>query len=212
MLRSGFSSFLSSSSDKSSRSTSSLRARLRTRISQFEMHCFGVAVLRVLDQKHHEKGDDRRGGVDDQLPGIRKMNRWSGENPDKNYEHGSSKSPGRSRRRSEKGGRRREMHRVLCKRNPAPFPASLAFRFGFALPHRLNFARNPKNGRKQSQTSVSRSIPSQSPPLASSRSHVWRRESLSLQKAIPFWFAISSLLTGLIVGFVGAWFVTWLTS
>jgi hypothetical protein len=31
---------------------------------------------------------------DDQLPGLGKMNRWSGENPDKNYEHGSSKSPG----------------------------------------------------------------------------------------------------------------------
>jgi hypothetical protein len=58
------------------------------------MRCLGVAVLRVLDQKHHQKGNDRRGGVDDQLPGIGKMNRWSGENPDKNYEHGSSKSPG----------------------------------------------------------------------------------------------------------------------
>jgi hypothetical protein len=54
----------------------------------------------------------------------------------------------------------RNFHR---KRNPAPFPASLAFQFGFALPHRLNFARNPKNGRKQSPTSVSRSISSQSP-------------------------------------------------
>jgi hypothetical protein len=131
MLRNCFSSFLSSSSDKSSRSTSSLRARLKTRISQFEMYCLGVAVLRVLDQKHHEKGDDRRGGVDDQLPGIGKMNRWSGENPDKNSEHGSSKSPG-SQGRSPNCGRRREMHRVLCKRNSAPFPASLALRFGFA--------------------------------------------------------------------------------
>jgi len=33
-----------------------------------------------------------------------------------------------------------------------------------------------------------------------------------LREAIPFWFAISSPLTGLIVGFLGAWFVTWLTS
>ena len=37
---------------------------------------------------------DRRAGVDDQLPGIGKMKRWSGENPDKNDEHGSGKSPG----------------------------------------------------------------------------------------------------------------------
>ena len=34
----------------------------------------------------------------------------------------------------------------------------------------------------------------------------------SLREAIPFWFAISSPLTGLIVGFLGAWLVTWLTS
>ena len=34
----------------------------------------------------------------------------------------------------------------------------------------------------------------------------------SLREAIPFWFAISSPLTGLIVGLLGAWLVTWLTS
>jgi hypothetical protein len=34
----------------------------------------------------------------------------------------------------------------------------------------------------------------------------------SLREAIPFWFAISSPLTGLLVGFLGAWLVTWLTS
>jgi len=44
------------------------------------MHRFSIAVLRVLDKKHHEKGDDRRGSVDHQLPGIGKMKHWSGEN------------------------------------------------------------------------------------------------------------------------------------
>ena len=39
-----------------------------------------------------------------------------------------------------------------------------------------------------------------------------RRNSLPLREAIPLWFAISSPLSGLIVGFLGAWFVTWLTS
>jgi hypothetical protein len=34
----------------------------------------------------------------------------------------------------------------------------------------------------------------------------------SLREAIPFWFAISSPLTGLMLGFLGAWLVTWLTS
>jgi hypothetical protein len=39
-----------------------------------------------------------------------------------------------------------------------------------------------------------------------------RRYSLRLREAIPLWFAISSPLIGLIIGFLGAWFVTWLTS
>jgi len=30
----------------------------------------GVAVLGILDQEHHQEGDDRRAGVDHQLPGI----------------------------------------------------------------------------------------------------------------------------------------------
>jgi len=39
-----------------------------------------------------------------------------------------------------------------------------------------------------------------------------RHESLPLREAIPLWFAISSPLTGLILGLLGAWFVTWLTT
>jgi hypothetical protein len=38
-----------------------------------------------------------------------------------------------------------------------------------------------------------------------------RHHSLPLREAIPLWFAISSPLIGLIIGFLGAWFVTWLT-
>src|SRR4026208_1445553 len=60
------------------------------------MHCFSIAVLRVLDQKHHEEGDDCGGSIYHQLPGIRKMKHWSGDNPDKDDKHGSNKSPGAS--------------------------------------------------------------------------------------------------------------------
>jgi len=37
-----------------------------------------------------------------------------------------------------------------------------------------------------------------------------RRNSPPLSEAISFWFAISSPLIGLVLGFLGAWFVTWL--
>jgi ABC-type spermidine/putrescine transport system permease subunit I len=39
-----------------------------------------------------------------------------------------------------------------------------------------------------------------------------KRESVLLSEVIPLWFAISSPLIGLVLGFLGAWFVTWLTS
>ena len=39
-----------------------------------------------------------------------------------------------------------------------------------------------------------------------------RRDSLSLREAIPLWFAISSPLIGVMIGLLGAWFVTWLTT
>ncbi len=61
---------------------------------EFKMHCFGIAVLRVLNQKHHEEGNDRRRSVNNELPGIGKMKRWSGEEPHQNDEHSSGKRPG----------------------------------------------------------------------------------------------------------------------
>jgi len=49
-------------------------------------------------------------------------------------------------------------------------------------------------------------------PIANMRFRLRRADSLPLSEAIPFWFAISSPLIGLVLGFLGAWFVTWLTS
>jgi type VI protein secretion system component VasF len=50
------------------------------------------------------------------------------------------------------------------------------------------------------------------PTISSARWHIRRRDSLPLSEAIPLWFALSSPLIGLIIGFLGAWFVAWLTS
>jgi hypothetical protein len=49
-------------------------------------------------------------------------------------------------------------------------------------------------------------------PIANMRFRLRRRDSLPLSEAIPFWFALSSPLIGLVLGFLGAWFVTWLTT
>jgi len=47
-------------------------------------------------------------------------------------------------------------------------------------------------------------------PVASPRAQ--RRDVLSLREAVPLWFAMLSPLIGLIIGFLGAWFFTWLTT
>src|SRR5438132_1248954 len=36
-----------------------------------------IAVLGVLDEEHHQEGDDGRAGVDHQLPGVRETEEWS---------------------------------------------------------------------------------------------------------------------------------------
>jgi hypothetical protein len=40
---------------------------------QLELHGQGVLVLRALDEEHHEERDDRRAGIDHQLPRVRKL-------------------------------------------------------------------------------------------------------------------------------------------
>jgi hypothetical protein len=35
-------------------------------------------------------------------------------------------------------------------------------------------------------------------------------ETLSSKELIPFWFAVSSSLIGMLLGLLGAWFVAWL--
>jgi len=37
------------------------------------------------------------------------------------------------------------------------------------------------------------------------------RGAIPLREVIPFWFAVSSPLLGMLLGLLGAWFVTWLS-
>src|SRR5437588_12972906 len=60
------------------------------------MHCLGIAVLGILNKKHHQKGHNRGTGVDDELPGIRKMKRRPGQCPDRNDHDGTDECPCRA--------------------------------------------------------------------------------------------------------------------
>ena len=61
-----------------------------------EFHLYGttISVLRVLNQKHHEEGDDRGAGIDDELPGIAKVKQRSGNTPKEDDENCHSESGG----------------------------------------------------------------------------------------------------------------------
>ena len=37
-------------------------------------------------------------------------------------------------------------------------------------------------------------------------------ETIPLKEVIPFWFAVSSPLMGMLLGLLGAWFVTWVST
>src|SRR5262245_15844264 len=61
---------------------------------ELELHRHAVAVLGVLDDEHHQEGDDRRAGVDDELPGIGKAEERSARGPQYDDEAGSRESEG----------------------------------------------------------------------------------------------------------------------
>ena len=57
------------------------------------MDRLSVAVLGVLDKEDHEERNDCRGGVDDQLPGVREMKRRPGNDPDQDNQERARESP-----------------------------------------------------------------------------------------------------------------------
>ena len=58
---------------------------------QFEVHCGAIAVLRVLDEKHHQECDDRSARIGHQLPGVAESKYGSGDEPDDDRGRGEHK-------------------------------------------------------------------------------------------------------------------------
>src|SRR5262249_45389056 len=79
------------------------------KLVKLQMDHLGVAVLSVLNQKHHEKGHKGGRGVDNELPGIGKMKRGPGDEPDDDDNQRTDKCP-----RAAKNHRRSSRERVKC--------------------------------------------------------------------------------------------------
>src|SRR3546814_8055497 len=58
------------------------------------LHRRAVAVLTVLDQEHGQKGEDGRRRVDDQLPGVGKMQQRAAHRPDEDEGHSGDEGRG----------------------------------------------------------------------------------------------------------------------
>ncbi len=61
---------------------------------ELEMNSLGIAVLGVLNEENHQEGNDGGGGVDDKLPGVRKMKGGAGNDPYQDDQHSAHKGPG----------------------------------------------------------------------------------------------------------------------
>ena len=53
---------------------------------QLQLNRHGVLVLRALDQEHHQEGDDRRAGVDHQLPRVGVPEQRAGDDPREDHQ------------------------------------------------------------------------------------------------------------------------------
>lgn len=65
----------------------------RQQLIELQLNCQRLFVLRALDQKDHQKRDNRRGGVDHQLPGLGVANKGTGECPDDDRNYSNQKGP-----------------------------------------------------------------------------------------------------------------------
>jgi len=113
------------------------------------MHRFGVAVLSVLDQEHHQKSDDGRGGVDDELPGIGKMKSGASEQPNGDYQDCPGKGPRAAEQDS--GAARKDAKGVAhhAKEVSLLFVRFQLFRLSVAHKRHFIFARNGESARKE---------------------------------------------------------------
>src|SRR4030095_5310354 len=117
------------------------------------MNCFGVAVLRVLNQEHHQERNNGCSGVDDQLPRVGKMKSGPGNEPDGDDDHSSSKCPGAA---EHCGGTVREDAECIADNAKEPPRLFVFFRvLGWSLVHgyHFKFARNVAIGGMRSKMS-----------------------------------------------------------
>jgi hypothetical protein len=64
---------------------------------EFQVNGLRVLVLAALNEKHHQESDNRRAGVNDELPGIGETKERAADQPDGNDETGEGERGGRAR-------------------------------------------------------------------------------------------------------------------
>src|SRR3546814_9667411 len=99
-------------------------ARFPDRPQQFVelgLHRRAVTILRILDQKDHEKGDDRGGRIDDQLPRIRIAENRAAKSPSDNQEHRHDEGQRSEEHTSEPQSLMRISYAVFCLKTKSTY-------------------------------------------------------------------------------------------
>ena len=55
-------------------------------LGQFELNSERVAILGMLNQKHHQESNDGGASIDDELPGIAIVEDWPGRDPSQHHD------------------------------------------------------------------------------------------------------------------------------
>ena len=58
---------------------------------KFGLNGCSIAVLGVLDQKHHQEGNDSRSSIDDELPRVRELEERATQRPKDNGDNAQKK-------------------------------------------------------------------------------------------------------------------------
>ena len=69
----------------------------KDQLIQFHLHRFAIAILCILNEEDHQKGDDRGTRINNQLPRITKVKDRPSNSPNDNNKHGYEERQGMSK-------------------------------------------------------------------------------------------------------------------
>lgn len=93
--------------------------RRANQLVELDLHRFGITILRVLDEEHHQERDDGGAGIDDKLPSVVEVEERPAQAPDNDNAKGKHESTGAPHDAGCRLGEPREPAAVVERAHPA---------------------------------------------------------------------------------------------